>query len=174
MENNRIKLITYNGTIAALYAAITLVLSFLSYGPIQFRIAEILMLLILIDKRFFWGLTIGCLIANMFSPLGIIDVVVGTSATICALFYMMYVNKSIADAKKALIIASIGPAIFNAIFVGAELTILFKEMPFILNALYVAIGEFVVVSIVGVAIYPLLVRTCYKSGLQGRGSAPLV
>ena len=40
------------GLIAALYAVITLALGFISYGPIQFRIAEIMTLLPLFGKEY--------------------------------------------------------------------------------------------------------------------------
>jgi uncharacterized membrane protein len=153
MKENKTKFITQTAVVAALYVALTLGFSFMSYGTIQFRIAEILVLLVFIDKKYFLGLVLGCAISNAFSPLGMIDVVVGTFATIVALLFIMLIRKNIGDNKKSLIIASLGPVVSNAIFVGIQLTVLFKELPFILNAVYVAIGEFVVVTIAGVLIF---------------------
>lgn len=162
MFNSRAKFITQTAIIAALYAAITLALSFMSYGPIQFRVAEILVLMVFIDKKYFLGLVLGCAISNAFSPLGFIDVIVGTIATVGALLFIMFVRKSLGDNKKSLIVASLGPVLSNAIFVGIELTILFKELPFIVNAAYVAIGEFVVVTIVGTLIFPKIRKVIEK------------
>lgn len=153
MKENKTKFITQTAVVAALYVALTLVFSFMAYGAIQFRIAEILVLLVFIDKKYFLGLVLGCAISNAFSPLGIIDVFVGTFATIVALLFIMFIRKTMGDNKKSLIIASLGPVVSNAIFVGIQLTVLFKELPFILNATYVAIGEFVVVTIAGVIIF---------------------
>lgn len=153
MKENKTKFITQTAVIAALYVALTLGFSFMAYGAIQFRIAEILVLLVFIDKKYFLGLVLGCAISNAFSPLGMIDVLVGTFATIVALLFIMFIRKNMGDNKKSLIIASLGPVVSNAIFVGIQLTVLFKELPFILNAAYVAIGEFVVVTIVGVIIF---------------------
>ena len=66
-----------NGLLAAIYAALTLCLAPLSYGPIQVRISECLTLLAFYDKRWVPGLTIGCLMANLNSPFGIADMVIG-------------------------------------------------------------------------------------------------
>ncbi len=153
MEKNRTKFITQTAIVAALYVALTLAFSYLAYGAIQFRIAEILVLLVFVDKKYFLGLVLGCAISNAFSPLGMVDVVVGTSATIIALIFIIIIRKTMGDSKKSLLVASLGPVISNAILVGIELTVLFKELPFILNATYVAIGEFVVVTIVGVIVF---------------------
>lgn len=153
MENNKTKFITQTAIVAALYTVLTLALSFMAYGPVQFRVAEILVLLVFIDKKYFLGLTLGCAISNTFSPLVIVDVIVGTSATVLALLFIILVKKILGDNKKSLIIASLGPVISNAIFVGIELTVLFKELPFIVNAAYVALGEFVVVTIVGTIVF---------------------
>ena len=162
MQNNKAKFITQPAIVAALYVALTLALSFISYGPIQFRVAEILVLLVFIEKKYFLGLALGCAISNAFSPLGIIDVIVGTSATVVALLFIILIRKFLGDNKKALIIASLGPVISNAIFVGIELTVLFKELPFIVNAAYVALGEFVVVTIVGTIIFPKIRKIIEK------------
>ena len=162
MQNNKAKFITQHAIVATLYVALTLALSFISYGPVQFRVAEILVLLVFIDKKHFLGLALGCAISNAFSPLGIIDVIVGTSATVIALLFIILIRKFLGDNKKALIIASLGPVISNAIFVGIELTVLFKELPFIVNAAYVALGEFVVVTIVGTIIFPKIRKIIEK------------
>lgn len=40
------------GIIAAIYCVVTLALGFISYGPIQFRVSEILMFLPLLSKEY--------------------------------------------------------------------------------------------------------------------------
>ncbi len=162
MEKNRTKFITQTAIVAALYVALTLGFSFMAYGAIQFRIAEILVLLVFIDKKYFLGLVLGCAISNAFSPLGMIDIVVGTTATAAALLHIIIVKKYLGDNIKSLIIASLGPVVANAIFVGIELTVLFKELPFIINAAYVAFGEFVVVTIAGVLIFSKIKKLLLK------------
>lgn len=65
--------IVLSAMIAALYVAITFVFSAISFGPIQFRLAEMLNCLVIYDKRYIWGISLGVLISNMQSSLGIID-----------------------------------------------------------------------------------------------------
>ncbi|MDD4343796.1 MAG: QueT transporter family protein, partial [Eubacteriales bacterium] len=88
MENNYSKYLVRTAIAAALYAALTLVLAPIGFGPLQFRVSEVMVLLVLIDKRFIAGLTLGAVVANYFSPLGIIDMVVGGSATFISLYLM--------------------------------------------------------------------------------------
>lgn len=54
--------------IAALYAALTIALAPLSYGPIQFRISEVLKIFVLFDPWLALGIGIGTLFANLASP----------------------------------------------------------------------------------------------------------
>jgi len=131
--------------VAALYVALTFVFMPFSFLGVQFRVAEILMLLVLIDPLYIPALTIGCFIANfLFSPMGIVDVIIGTLAT---LFAVIAISKT-----KNLFIASLWPTIFNAFMVGAELYYVLN-LPFWLSTFQVAIGEFTVVSIVGVIVF---------------------
>lgn len=61
---------------AALYAALSLFLSPFSFGPIQVRVAGMLLGAVpFLGLGGVFGQTIGCLIVNSFSPLGLIDLV---------------------------------------------------------------------------------------------------
>ncbi|MDD7183948.1 QueT transporter family protein, partial [Peptostreptococcus porci] len=53
--------------VAALYAVLTWAIPSLSYGPIQFRVSEIMTLLAFYNPQYVIGLTVGCAIANLFS-----------------------------------------------------------------------------------------------------------
>ena len=77
------KLVT-SAIIGALYAAITMALGFCSYGPIQFRIAEVLCILPFFAPGTVVGLTIGCAVANLLSSVGVLDIVFGSLATLMA------------------------------------------------------------------------------------------
>lgn len=145
------KYITRTALIAASYAALTYLFAFMSYNDIQFRVSEVLVLFVFIEPRYGLGLVLGCMLANLASPLGVIDVAVGTFATFIAIMFIVTVRKKFGYNKKALIFASLGPVISNALLVGIELTYLFNT-PFWLNALYVAIGEFVVVTLIGTVV----------------------
>ena len=54
--------------VAALYVVLTVAISPLSYGPVQFRVAEILKGLALFDPAFIMAFTIGNLLSNLTSP----------------------------------------------------------------------------------------------------------
>ena len=137
--------------IAATYAVLTMILAPISYGPIQFRVSEIMVLLVFIDKRYFTGIALGTFLAGLFSPYGMLDAVVGTVATIVALGGIIAVRKALGDDLKSLIIASLSPTIANGIIIGWLISYS-VGIPFLVPALQVAFGEFVVVSIVGVIV----------------------
>ena len=79
--------------IAAIYTAVSLVLAPISYGNIQVRIAEALTMLPLIYQPAIAGVTLGCFLTNMlgailgFNPTGILDSIIGTTATFLASYY---------------------------------------------------------------------------------------
>ena len=70
--------------IAALYAALTLFLAPISFSGNQFRVAEALTLLPVITPAAIPGLAVGCIIGNITSPYGIVDIIFGTCATLLA------------------------------------------------------------------------------------------
>jgi uncharacterized membrane protein len=149
MKNRLIlRRITDNAVIAAVYVALTLLLSNLSYGQIQFRIAEILVLFVFFRKDFAIGVTLGCIIANAFSPLGITDVIFGSLATLLSVVCIMFLPN--------LYLAIIPPVVINAFVVGFELYYIL-DLPFWANVGYVALGE-LAVMLVGLVICLLLSR----------------
>lgn len=133
--------------VAAVYVVFTYALGFMSYGSIQFRVAEALMLLCFYRKDYGISMIIGCFVANIFSPMMLMDMIFGTLATAMAVL-LIYVSPN-------LYIASLAPVLTNAVIVGIELTLSFKT-PFWLNAAEVAVGEFVCVSVVGVILFKAL------------------
>ena len=146
--------------IAAIYAVITLCLAPISYGPVQFRVSEIMVLLAFFDPFYIGGLTLGCFIANLLGPNGLPDVIFGTIATFISVYAISFTAKHIKNNNIALIIASLWPTIFNGLIIGWELNYLY-QLPIILSMLEVAAGEIVVVTIVGVPVIKLL-KNKYK------------
>ena len=133
MDNT--KSLIMNAGIAALYAVLTIALAPISYGPVQVRLSEAMTLLAFVNPKLLPGLVIGCFAANLTSPLGPIDMVVGTVATFLALWPMRYV--------KSMTIASLFPA----------------DIPpeaFPATALYIGAGEFLSVCIIGRILLKLL------------------
>lgn len=151
MKNNT-RRIAKIGLIAALYAVITLALGFISYGPIQFRVAEIMTLLPLLGKEYIVALTLGCFLANVIGPYGMPDIIFGTLATFIAGHLVYLTRKTMKDKKGYVLIASLWPTIVNAIIVGITLNV-FAGLPLIISILEVGIGEFVVITIIGVPLF---------------------
>ena len=75
MNKNLTKRIVVTGVIAAIYTILTIILAPISYGPIQFRISEIMMLLAFVDPIYIIGLTLGCFISNILGGFGILDII---------------------------------------------------------------------------------------------------
>jgi len=147
-NNKIVYTIAQTALVAAVYAALTIVLP-LQYGAVQFRVAEILTLLCFYNKKFIPALILGCFIANLPSELGWIDWVAGTSATAIAVVLM--------SKCKSIWLAALFPVITNAVIVGAMLTYLF-EMPIWVSAGFVALGQFTVIVVVGVALFKFVLE----------------
>ncbi len=129
-----------NALIAAIYVVLTLAFEPLSFGPLQVRISEVLMLLILINPSYAMGVVVGCLIANMFSPF-IYDVFIGTSATAIAAYLMTKTDNKI--------LGLLLPALINGPIIGAQLYF-FEGFPFFLSSIQVFLGEIIAVFIPGI------------------------
>jgi len=141
------KRITKLAAVAALYVVLTIAIHPFSYGPIQFRISEFLVLLAFYRRDYSIALIIGCAIANFFSPMLLYDVLFGTTATALAVFFVAR--------SKNIYIASLYPVLFNGIIIGLELNYVL-QLPLIESMIYVALGELAVVSVIGVILFKTL------------------
>ena len=89
------KFTTRDLTFAALVAALYAVMGYfgdilsLTFGPVQFRFAEALTVLPFVFPAAAPGLAVGCLITNLLSPYGPVDVIFGTLATAIAAWLTM-------------------------------------------------------------------------------------
>ncbi|MBE6062134.1 MAG: QueT transporter family protein [Clostridium butyricum] len=155
MKNNTAKRLVRTAIIAAIYAVITLALAPISYGNLQFRVSEIMVLLAFFDPFYIGGLTLGCFIANILGPNGLPDIIFGTLATFISVYAISITGKYVKNNTLALVIASLWPTIFNGIIIGWELNYI-ADLPLLLTMAQVAIGEFVVVTIVGVPVIKLI------------------
>ncbi len=158
-QDEKTKILVQSAIIAALYAVLTVSMAPISYGPLQLRLSEVMILLVLINPKYKTGLILGCLIANIFSPFGITDMIFGTLATALAVFAMAKI--------KNIYLASLMPTLANGIIIGLELMYVLN-LPFVETALYVALGEFLVVSVIGIPLFKVL--TCrFPQVIQGKG-----
>ena len=142
------KFLVATAMVAAVYMVLTLLIAPLSFGLVQVRFSEMLMLLAFLDKKYAPGLVLGCFLANCFSPFGMMDIVFGTGCTAAAMFFVTKFAKS-------LIGASLWVVFCNA-FIGIELYLF--GSPLWLSIGMVALGEFLSVTCCGVALFRVLER----------------
>ncbi len=144
------------GVIAALYVALTYLagLMNLAYGPVQFRFSEALTVLPFLFPEAVPGLFIGCVVSNLLSPYGALDLVVGSLATLLAALWTARCGKRW--------FAPMPPVIANAVLIGAMIA--WYEtgfgagfLPaFAYNALTVGAGELVVCYALGLPLLKVL------------------
>ena len=140
--------LTTSALIAAFYAIFTLSSSALglAYGPIQFRLSEALTILPVFSPAAVPGLVIGCVLGNITSPYGLVDICFGALATLLAALCTRALRK--VQVKGLPILSLAMPVLFNAVIVGAEIAMLLhdatvqaKWIAFFYNALTVCLGE---------------------------------
>ncbi len=145
-----------SATIAAAYVVLTYVSASLglAYGAVQFRLSEALCVLPVFTPTAIYGLTVGCIISNIGSSLGIVDMLFGAVATLLASSCTYLLRNA-----KIKAVSFFMPVLFNALIVGAEIAIFAGDVGFIAAAAGVALGEAVVVYGGGYPLYALLKKT---------------
>lgn len=141
--------------IAALYAVLTHFQNILLPGSatwaIQLRLSEALSILAFFTPAAAMGLAVGCLIFNLtFAAALPLDFLVGTIATYLAA-KVMWLTRNL-TVKNIPLVGMLMPALFNAILVGWELSV-YIGGGFWMNAIYVAIGEAIVLLTAGTVLY---------------------
>lgn len=163
--NTQVRKVMFAGVVAAAYAVMTVVIYPISYGPLQFRVSEALTILPFFLPVAVPGLFVGCILANMLSPYGFGDMVIGSAATLCAALITMQIGKSRNNETipvKAL--ACLPPVLVNAVFIGAMIAYFMVGAgeadafwaAFALNALQVGFGQLVVLYVLGLPLMILL------------------
>ncbi|GEQ32405.1 QueT transporter family protein [Marinilactibacillus psychrotolerans] len=105
-----------NAIIGSLYIIITFVIAPLGYGAIQLRLSEMLNHLVVFNKKYAYGLSIGVVLANvLISPYGIIDWILGGGHTILSLIVVMFITKNMTSIKKKMLINTIVFSVFSFI-----------------------------------------------------------
>ena len=150
MEMFNSRRLTRIGLTTAVYVVATVLCGSLSYEAVQFRFSEMLMLLCYYEKDYIISMTLGCFVANLYSTLGMLDMIFGTAATLLAALLIWSTRKQL-----SLPVVSVFPVVLNALLIGLEIKIT-TGAPFWVNAGFVALGEFVCVSVAGVIVFKLI------------------
>src|SRR5699024_10617682 len=69
----------------------------IAYSNLQFRVPEIFNHLVVFNKKFFYGIVIGVLLTNLFSPTGVFDLVFGVAHTALSLGITIFLGKFITN-----------------------------------------------------------------------------
>jgi uncharacterized membrane protein len=157
-----VRVISRAAIYAALYASLTLMpgLSSLAYGQVQFRVSESLMAFACFDVAAVPGLAVGTALANIASPLGIVDVFAGAALTLLAAAVMYAIGPRLG--------ALAAPVVVNGFGVGAELRLVLG-LPFWPSVGFVALGEAVVMSTLGAVLFAVASRHGSMLGLSRCG-----
>lgn len=150
--------------VAALYIVLTVLPPFnaISYGPYQFRIAELFNFLAFYHRKYLYAVTLGCMIANFYS-FGLIDVIVGGLSTLIFVhlgvkLFSRYLGERLFNGlfNKAFFYFAIFFAL-SMVTVAAELAIIAK-VPFFWTWLTTGLGEFASLLVGGIIVEQLAKR----------------
>jgi len=139
--------------VAALYVAVTVVLSVISFGAVQLRLSEMFNFLALYNKRYVVAVTLGVILANFMSPTWILDVPIGGIATFLVLILCRAVTKNMKSDSRKMVVTALIFAV-SMFTVAGQLTILY-DLPFWATWFTVGVGELLSMTVGGVTIYLL-------------------
>lgn len=159
-KNENLSFIIEGGLIAAIYIVLTGFFQPISFGMVQVRIPEALCAAALFRFSAVPGVALGCLISNiLWSPFGILDVIVGTLATLigCGLTFML--------SNRHRLIALAPPVVVNALMVPIVLSTM-GETAYWLGFVYTLAGQAIAVYGLGLTLARGLERSPFGSNRQ--------
>ncbi len=150
MKDKKVLFITQSAMIAAVYVVLTLIFAPISFGEVQFRIAEALTILPYFTPAAIPGLFIGCLLGNVFAGAALPDIIFGSLATLlgACLSYLVRRNKYLVP---------LPPIIANVLIIPYVLKYAYLvpfSIPFLM--LTVGIGEVIACGILGLFLLTVL------------------
>ncbi|MFF2793280.1 QueT transporter family protein [Lysinibacillus xylanilyticus] len=145
--------LTKTALVAALYVAVTILLSVISFGAVQLRLSEMFNYLALYNKRYVLAVTLGVVLANFMSPTWVLDVPIGGIATFLVLILCRKVTKNITNDLVKMVVTALIFAL-SMFTVAGQLTILY-DLPFWATWFTVGVGELLSMTVGGVTIYLL-------------------
>ena len=151
MKENKVLFMSQAAMIAAIYVVLCIAFAPISYGAIQVRVAEALTILPYFTPAAIPGLFIGCLIANFAGGSIMIDVIIGSLATLLGAIGTWLLR------KKSRYLAPLPPILTNTLLVPYLLRYGYGEplpIPFLMAT--VGIGEIAACGIMGLVVLTVL------------------
>lgn len=160
-----LKIVTRGALIAAMYVVLTVTpgLNAIAFGPVQFRVSEMLMALAAFEWAAVPGLWIGCIIANSISQFGILDITLGAGLTLLAALSMRLIGSSwwgLSGFAFPVVLNALGVAFIIITASPADEGVLFWP-----TAVSVGAGEAAVMATLGIPLFALLKRNPELIGL---------
>ena len=152
MRNKKVQFITHGAVIAAIYVVLVLIFDTFSFGPIQFRIAEMLTIMPYFTPAAIPGLFVGCLIANIIGGGLIWDIVFGSIATLIGAIgsYLVRKNKWLVP---------LPPIIANMVIVPFVLKYAYGYEGLLVYFMFtVGLSEIIVCGIIGMALLTVMAK----------------
>lgn len=153
MKRIPVKKIAYSAVVAAMYFALTLLLQPISFGPVQFRLSEALVMLPYIMPESVLGITLGCAAANAFSTFPLYDVIFGSLATLIAGFLTSKI--------KNVWLSGLPPVLMNALVLPLMWYLVGSDAAYWLNLVSITLSEAVVVYFIGIPLVILLKKKAH-------------
>lgn len=150
--------------VAALYVAMCFIFKPISYSALQFRLAEILVVLPIFIPEAIYGLFIGCFLSNLLggASIALFDTVLGSLTTLLS----AYLTYKIFKKTDKMFLSLIPPVILNALIVGTYVPFIYPVSDSASLAILVLssiasvfIGEAVVVYFIGLPFAKALKKT---------------
>lgn len=152
MRNKKVQFITQGAVIAAIYVVLVLIFDTFSFGPIQFRIAEMLTIMPYFTPAAIPGLFVGCLVANIIGGGLIWDIVFGSIATLIGAIgsYLVRKNKWLVP---------LPPIIANMVIVPFVLKYAYGYDGLLVYFMFtVGLSEIIVCGIIGMALLTVMAK----------------
>lgn len=157
MKNNLVKSAAINGVVAALYFVLTYFFQPIAFSPVfQVRLGEALTLLPFVYGNSYVGLALGCFFANLGSPFGIWDALLGSTVTLIA----GYLTSKI----KNLYLAPLPPVLLNAFILPVIWKLCGNEIVYVESMLSLLLTQGVTVYAIGIPIVTVIGNYRKKNG----------
>lgn len=157
----KVRFLATSAIIAALYIAITMLVMPISFGQVQFRVAEIFNHLVAFNPRYMLGIVLGVFLSNfLMSSIGPLDLIFGVGHTVITLGIFIFICKFVRNIWARLVINTL-LFTFTMFIIAFQLNLVL-EFPFWETWLFVAAGEFIVLTVGAPIMYHLNKRLNFK------------